>query len=169
MRPPLFLVCIASIVSCESKSSGSNAEAVPTDTASMAVVPDTVYSAQWNMGRDPDEPFSSVDTRFVVRVAQFGSGTLKVWLDSSRAGASEKDRPFFPADSVQISGLTRLDRFTQGCGYGSGPWKPRIGVVSDTVYEHASRPKYIWFLDTTSVRIRQLPTDSATCFVAGPD
>ena len=169
MRTPLFLICVVSALACESKPSRSNAETVPTDTASIAVVPDTVYSAQWNMGGDPDEPFSSVDTRFVVRVAQFGSGTLRVWLDTSRAGVSEKDRPFFSADSVQVSGLTKLDRFTQGCRYGAGPWKPRIGVVSDTVYEHQSRPRYIWFLDTTSVRIRQLPTDSASCFVAGPD
>jgi hypothetical protein len=78
-------------------------------------------------------------------------------------------RPFFPADSIQVTGLTRLDRFTQSCKYGSGTWQPRIGVVSDTTVEHDSRPRFLWLLDTASIRIRESPTDSAACFVAGAD
>jgi hypothetical protein len=163
------ILCVLLALACDSKAPNQEGEITETRTVSSAMKPDTVFSDEWNMGRDYDDPFSSVDTRFVVRVAQFASGTLRVWLDTSRTGVSDKGRPFFSADSIQVGGLTKIDRFTQGCTYGTGSWKPRIGVVSDTLYEHKTRPKFIWFLDTVSVRIRSLPTDSASCFVAGPD
>jgi hypothetical protein len=165
----ILILCVFLALACETKPPSQEGEIAKTNAVSSAVQPDTVYSNEWNMGRDYDDPFSSIDTRFVVRVAQFGSGILRVWLDTSRTGVSDKNRPFFPADSIQVGGLTKIDRFTQGCTYGAGPWKPRIGVVSDTLHEHRTRPKFIWFLDTVSVRIRLLPTDSASCFVAGPD
>lgn len=165
----ILILCIVVALACESKAPIQEGETTKAATVSSAMQPDTVFSYEWNMGRDYDDPFSSVDTRFVVRVAQFASGTLQVWLDTSRTGVSDKARPFFPADSIRVGGLTKLDRFTQGCTYGTGSWQPRIGIVSDTTYEHKTRPKFIWFLDTASARIRPLPTDSASCFVAGPD
>ena len=169
MKSTTILTLCVLALACEKKASSEQTEVVTRDSDSSIRRPDTVFSDQWNMGHDYDDPFSSVDTRFAVRVAQFASGTLRVWLDTSRTGVSAKDRPFFPADSIQVAGLSKNDRFTQGCSYGTGAWKPRIGVVSDTLYEHKTRPKFVWFLDTVSVRIRPLSTDSASCFVAGPD
>jgi hypothetical protein len=168
MRTITLLMCVGAVVSCE------RTRPLPqrTDTSSTAATgpaPDTAYSEEWNMGEDPDEPEKSVDTRFRVRVAQFRSGMLRVWLDTSQAGQSEKDRPFAPADSIQVDGLTQMDRFTRACTYGSGPWKPHVAVAPDTIYEHDSHPKHIWLLDTASLRIRRLPPDSALCFVAGPE
>jgi hypothetical protein len=169
-RSFVLAVCTATALGCDrtlSRAESTTSTAAP--TAALAAQNDTAYSAEWNMGDDPDYPDKSVDTRFRVRVTRFRSGTLRIWLDTSKAGVSETHRAFYPADSVQATALAPIDRFTQGCGYGSGPWKPRVGVVSDTTYEHHTKPRLIWFLDTATARIRQLPTDSATCFVAGPD
>ena len=164
-----LILCVVLALACKGKAPNQEGDTTKRRTGSSALQPDTVFSDEWNMGRDYEDPFSSVDTRFVVRVAKLASGTLRVWLDTSQTGVSGKGRPFFAADSIQVGGLAKIDQFTQGCTYGTGPWKPRIGVVSDTLYEHKTRPKFIWFLDTVSVRIRPLPTDSAACFVAGPD
>jgi hypothetical protein len=169
MRSIAFIVCVATALGCDRAPHTEAANNGQAPAEPPGVSQDTSYAAAWNMGEDPDYPDKSIDTRFRVRVLQLRSGTLRVWLDTSQAGLSQTNRPFYPADSVQVAGLTPVDRFTQGCTYGSGSWKPRVGVVSDTIYEHNSRPKVVWFLDTASVRIRQLPTDSASCFVAGPD
>jgi hypothetical protein len=169
MRLIAFLMCAATAVGCDRPSHTEATHNIQDPAGSASVSQDTSYSAEWNMGENPDEPDSSIDTRFRVRVVQLRSGSLRLWLDTSRAGLPATNRVFYPADSVQVDGLTPVDRFTQGCTYGSGPWQPRVGVVSDTIIEHNSRPKVVWFLDTASVRIRQLPTDSASCFVAGPD
>ena len=167
MRSYLILIFAALIGSaCERKPDTPQAAS---DTAQTIEPDERVWRAKWNMGDDPDEPDRSVSTRFVVRVEQFRSGILTVRLDTAAVGSSGDNRHFFTADSVRVSGLAPADRFTQGCKYGSGPWMPRIGIVSDTVYERSSRPKFIWLLDTMRVRIRELPTDSASCFLRGPD
>src|SRR3979490_3003106 len=121
------------------------------------------------MGTDLDEPEKNVVSRFAVRVKEFSSGTLTVYLDSASSLDSGHDRHFVLADSVTVSGLTKLDKFTQGCTYGAGPWQPRIGVMRDSVYEHSARPRFIWVLDTLHARIRALSTDSASCFIPGPE
>jgi len=128
-----------------------------------------IDTLEWNMGDDPDEPEKAVDTRFVVHVEQSRHGTLTIRLDTAPSGSVGRSRIFYRADSVRVSDLGTIDRFAQGCKYGSAPWQPRVAVISDTAYERWSRPKYIWLLDTVKVRIRPLPTDSASCFRAGPD
>lgn len=141
-------------------------------TAAVDTAPSSdsaIYDASWNMGQVIDEPEESVDSRFAVRVKQSSSGILAVFLDSASSSSQPDDRQFFPADSVRIAGLIPIDRFTRACKYASGTRRPAIGVLRDTVYERWGRPRFIWLLDTVNVRIRQLPTDSASCFIAGPE
>ncbi len=160
----LFLILV---LGCE-----KNPREPSTKTAGVDATPvsDTaIYYASWNMGQVPDAPEESVDSRFAVRVRQLSSGILTIFLDSAPSTSQPGGRQFAPADSVKIAGLGPIDRFTRGCGYGSGPWRPTIGVLRDTVNERSGRPQFVWVLDTAHARIRQLPTDSASCFIAGPD
>lgn len=144
---------------------GKRTELVGTAPSSDSVI----YDVSENMGKDRHEPEKSVDTRFATRIKQLRSGILTIFLDSASSNSRPGARQFFPADSVKITGLGPIDRFTQGCKYGSGPWRPTIGILRDTVYERFGRPRFIWVLDTLNVRIRPLPTDSASCLIAGPE
>lgn len=166
LRPSFyFIFCIGFVLGCENNDRERNRELPHGATEN----PDSVvFEESWNVGDEPDEPETSVDTRFAVRVKKFQSGVLTVVLDSASSVRSGT-RSFFTADSVRIAGLEPIDRFTQGCKYGSGPWRPTVGVVSDTVHERYSRPKLVWLIDTVTSRLRQLPPDSASCFVAGPE
>lgn len=128
-----------------------------------------IYEASWNMGQDRDEPEKSYESRFAVRVGQSSSGTLTVFLDSAIARSQSSYPQLVPADSIKITGLGPTDRFTRSCRYASGTLRPAIGILRDTVYERSGRPRFIWLLDTLKAQIRQLPTDSASCFIAGPE
>ena len=169
MRHLAFVVLATSMIACDRTATVKSADSVAVPSATVTPLVDTAYSEEWNVGDDPDEPEKSVDTRFRVRAVLLRSGTFYLSLDTSHAGDAEKGRPFYSADSVQVTGLTRIDRFTRACKYGAGPWKPRAAIVSDTLDEHDSQPKFIWLLDTANLRLRQLPADSAACFVAGPE
>ena len=130
------------------------------------------YENSWNLGDNIDEPEKAVDTRFVVRVKRSHPlGVLRVFLDSAPTGSTNYpgSRTFFPADSIEVTGLRLIDSFTQACTYGSAPWEPRIAILSDTVYERWGRPRFIWVIDTVKVRIRPLQTDSASCFIGAPE
>jgi hypothetical protein len=163
------ILCSLLVLSCEKNSGEARTTTVTADTTHPAGVDSALYTGEWNMGEDPSYPEKSVDTRFVVRVNQFRSGILSVHLDTALVAEPGRRRHFFPADSVKVSGLTRIDHFTQACKNGSEKWAPRIGVLADTVYERDGRPRFIWVIDTATARIRPLPTDSASCFLAGPD
>lgn len=140
----------------------TNKDAAVSDTA--------VYKEAWNVGHDMEEPENSFNSRFSVRVTKSSSGKLKLFLDSavlvSQSGPSQAR---VPADSVEVTGLTPADRFTQGCKYTSGNLWPIVGVLRDSVYERDGRPRFVWYLDTLNARIRRLPSDSASCFIAGPE
>ena len=159
----LCVLCYA----CEKSSKNLDPETALADTTAGSDT--TGYGNSWNMGDNPEDPERSVDTRFVVRVTRSRSGTLAVFLDTAPSNSQPGRRRFFPADSIKVSGLDPIDSFTHGCTYGSGPWEPRIGILRDTVYERFGRPRFIWALDTITVRIRPLPTDSASCLISTPD
>jgi hypothetical protein len=157
------------LVLCLACDAGNKTPSSKTTSSTTQASDTVVYETWWNMGTDPDEPEKSVKSRFGVRVKELSSGTLTVFLDSASSADSGPSPHFVLADSVTVSGLTKLDKFTQGCTYGAGPWRPRIAVVRDSVYEHSGRPRFIWVLDTLHARIQPLPTDSASCFIAGPE
>lgn len=147
----------------------------PNDTArgvNATPLTDSVsHEWAWEVGDIHDSPDdSATGSRFAVRAKQFRSGLLTVFLDSApRSSDPQDDRTFVPVDSIHLRGLSDSDRFTRGCNYGTGPWKPRVGVLRDSVHERPGRPRYLWEIDTVNARMRALPTDSATCFIAGPD
>lgn len=164
LRSPCFMFFLF-VLGCE-----SNRKELSSDTTAKTQASDSVvYENWWNMGTDLDEPEKNFESRFAVRVTELSSGTLTVYLDSASSTSAPEGRKFFLADSVAVTGLTKLDKFTQGCTYGAGPWQPRIGVMRDSVYERSGRPRFIWVLDTLNARIRPVPTDSASCFIAGPE
>jgi hypothetical protein len=161
--------CVFILVLCLACDPGNKTPSSKT-TATISQASDTVvYETWWNMGTDPDEPEKSVVSRFAVRVKELSSGTLTVFLDSASSIDSGHNRNFVLADSVTVGGLTKLDKFTQGCTYGAGPWQPRVAVMRDSVYERSGRPRFIWVLDTLHARIQALSTDSASCFIPGPE
>jgi hypothetical protein len=164
-RHPILLLFL--VLGCEKNPRDPDMKIAAVETTPSA--DSTIYDASWNMGEVPDEPDSSVESRFTVHVKKLSSGILTVYLDSAPSTSRPGNRRFFRADSVKITGLIPDDRFTRGCGYGVGPWRPTIGVLRDSVYERSGRPRFIWVLDTLRARIRELPTDSASCFIAGPD
>ena len=155
----LFLACDPGNKEPSSKTAATTSQASDT----------VVYENWWNMGTDMDEPEKSYESRFAVRVEESSSGTLTVFLDSASSVDSGSSRRFVPADSVTVRGLTKVDKFTRGCTYGTGPWQPRIAVMRDSVYERDGRPRFIWVLDTLHARIQPLSTDSASCFIPGPE
>ena len=154
------------LLACDSANQASSSKTTPTNSQASDTL---VYENWWNMGTDMDEPEKSHVSRFAVRVNELSSGTLTIYLDSASSVDRGPSRRFLPADSVTVSGLTKLDKFTQGCTYGTGPWQPRIGVMRDSVYERPGRPRFIWVLDTLHARIQALSTDSASCFIPGPE
>lgn len=162
-----LVLSVLLVLGCENSPREPGRETVQVDTAPIS--DSAIYELSQNIGKEPHEPEESVDTRFSIRVKQLRSGILTVFLDSAPSNSRPGARQFFPADSVKMTGLGPIDRFTQGCRYGSGPWQPRIAVLSDTVHERWGRPRFIWVLDTLNARIRPLPTDSASCFIAGPE
>ena len=176
-RETLLLMALALTMACREKAVVRSPDTLVVQSSDVAVTGEpsanmpvrSVDTLEWNMGDDPDEPEKAVNTRFVVHVEQSRSGTLTIRLDTAQSGNARRSQAFYPADSVRVNGLETIDRFAQGCKYGSAPWQPRVAVISDTAYERWSRPKYIWLLDTANVRIRALATDSASCFRAGAD
>jgi hypothetical protein len=157
------------VASCKAGPGTSRTDTSATQSTHVAAPSDSlIYSSEWNIGDVPEEPENSVKTRFRFRVEQFRSGKLALFLDSAPA-LSTAARNFSNADSVRMDGLTRIDRFTPGCDIRSEEWAPRVAIVADSVYERKSRPRFIWLLDTANARIKPLPTDSALCFIAGPD
>ena len=170
----LALIASPLLLACREKGRQQAAETAVkqtvavTGTAASKLPEEKIDTLEWNMGADPDEPERSVKTRFVVHIEQSQSGGLLIRLDTATPAKTFSGIAFYPADSVRVSALGSGERFTQACKYGSTPW-PTVAVISDTTYERWSRPKYSWLLDTANVRIRALPTDSASCFLAGPD
>ena len=165
-----IFIFILAVAGCDDNPKVAVTKAARVDTAAKSDT--SSYENSWNLGDNIDEPEKAVDTRFVVRVKLSRSrDVLRVFLDSAPAGSTSfpGSRQFFPADSIEVTGLRRIDSFTQGCTYGSAPWEPRIAILPDTVYERWGRPRFIWVLDTVKVRIRPLPTDSASCFIGTPD
>jgi hypothetical protein len=151
--------------------SRQNAEIATTAGGSNTTIDHPIKSVDWNMAENPaeDDSDKGLASRFIVHMRRFSSGTLVIRLDSASIPSTSLEGPFYPADSVVVSNLAPHDRFTEGCRLGSAPLAPRVGVVSDTAADQWSRPKYIWLLDTVSARIRQIPTDSASCYRAGRD
>lgn len=163
-----FIPYLLVVSGCDDDPKGAAIKTPHVDTT--ATLDTSRYEASWNMGENREEPEKSVDTRFAIRVTRSRSlEVLTVFLDSASVSSYPGGREFFPADSINVTGLRPIDSFTLGCNYGSGPWEPRIGILPDTVYERAGRPRFIWVLDTVNARIRQLPTDSASCIIATPD
>src|SRR3954469_15310181 len=103
-----FAFIILSVGSCKNDSHEANENRQVTGDISVsaatspAVASDSlIYSADWNLGDDPDYPDKSIHTRFEVRVRQFRSGVLSVFLDSAPAVPAGSGY-VFPADSVKV-------------------------------------------------------------------
>jgi hypothetical protein len=159
------ILLILLLLGCEARPEGgkrmTDKDAAGSDTA--------VYREAWNVGHDMEEPENSFNSRFSVRVTKSSSGKLKLSLDSAVLRTPGPSQARVSADSVEVTGLTTADRFTQGCRYTAGNLWPMVGVLRDSVYERQGRPRFVWHLDTLNARIRRLSSDSASCFIAGPE
>ena len=124
----------------------------------------------WIVGRDEGVPNSG--SRFVVRGYRYRSGRLVIRLDTAltRVYPAEPPYKWAPADSLVNTGLGVGETLARLCKVSGTISKGQTaGLMRDTTTEQWLQPKIAWFIDTVSVRIRAIPTDSVLCMIEMPD
>jgi len=125
------------------------------------------FEDRWNLGDNADDPDQSVKTRFVITAKKFRSGFLILVMDTTPRSAPSSAR--FAADSVSTAGVLAADRVTKSCMQRPDGTLPIVGLLRDSVYERWGHPRAAWEIDSTHAHFRQLPVDSVSCFIPGPD
>lgn len=168
MSPARYLVILFVALACERSSPQLRSDSIPANSAPPVSVEELPWHAAWIIGEDPEMLDTISTSRFQVEVMKLGS-LLTVRLDSATVGTAGRSADFTPADSVRITGLSKLDTFTQTCRAKAGTRSPIIALMSDTVRGRWAQPKRAWLLDTITVRISPIPTEAVSCLVPTPD
>ena len=163
---PLLLFPI--LLGCQTNLKDESVNTTSADTIRPTSVEERPWREEWIIGEDSEMIDTVSTSRFYVRVKRLGS-VLTVNLYTAPAGTAGRDARFTPADSLKITGLSKMETFTQTCRPSSREWKPTIAIIADTVTERWGQPQRAWRLDTAMVRIAQIPTNSVSCMIQMPD
>jgi hypothetical protein len=163
---PLLLLPI--LLGCEANLKDDRVSTTPADSIRPTSFAERPWREEWIIGEDSEMIDTVSTSRFYVRVQRLGP-VLTVNLDTAPAGTAGRDARFTPADSLKVTGLSKMETFTQTCRPTSGEWKPTIAIIADTVTERWGQPQRAWRLDTTMVRIAQISTSSVSCMIQMPD
>jgi hypothetical protein len=162
--PLLFLPVL---LACETNLKDESVSTTTADTIRPTSV-ERPWREDWIIGEDSEMIDTVSTSRFYVRVTRLGS-VLTVNLDTAPAGTAGRDARFAPADSLKVTGLSKMETFTQTCKPTAGDWKPTIAIIADTVTERWGEPQRAWRIDTAMVRITQISTNSVSCMIQMPD
>lgn len=168
MNPARYSVILFVALACERSSPQLRSDSILANNAPPLSVEEHPWYASWIIGEGWEMEDTIPTSRFQVEVMKLGS-LLTVRLDTAPVGTAGRSANFTPADSVRVTGLSKLDTFAQMCRAKTGTQSPVIALMSDTVRGRRAQPKMAWLLDTTMVRISQILTEGVSCVVPTPD
>lgn len=105
--------------------------------------------------------------RFTGQHLRDPSGMLVLWFDTATRATEDTPAGTTHVDSLVVSGLQPGEFLSYYCNADGRQetWITEIvGILRDTV--NYARPRMAWMLDTSSYRIKAIPTDQVLCSVA---
>ena len=105
--------------------------------------------------------------RFTGQLIRVPSGLLLLWFDTTTRATEDTPAGTTHVDSLAVYGLQPGEFFTYYCNADGKQetWTTQIvGILRDTA--NYIRPRLAWMLDTSSFKIRAIPTDQVLCSVA---